>query len=93
MAAEDALRRRVLPCPGWDFSSRWLGDGNTLVTCRTTDIIPVDLNAYLYGMEQNLAALATALGHADAAANYTQAAEARAAAIADLMYSPQAGAK
>lgn len=36
---------------GWDFSSRWLEDGNTLATIHTTEIIPVDLNALLYHLE------------------------------------------
>jgi alpha,alpha-trehalase len=40
---------------GWDFSSRWLADGRTLATIRTTDIVPVDLNSLLYGLEQTLA--------------------------------------
>ena len=36
---------------GIDFSSRWFGDGRDLVTIRTTDIVPVDLNALLYHLE------------------------------------------
>lgn len=36
---------------GIDFSSRWFGDGKTLRTIRTTDMIPVDLNALLYHLE------------------------------------------
>ena len=36
---------------GWDYSSRWLGDGRTLATIRTTRIVPVDLNALLYASE------------------------------------------
>ncbi|MEO1012064.1 MAG: alpha,alpha-trehalase TreF [Bacteroidota bacterium] len=36
---------------GWDYSSRWFADGKTMATIETTDIIPVDLNALLYGME------------------------------------------
>jgi len=39
---------------GWDFSSRWFADGATLETIETTDIIPVDLNALLYGLEEIL---------------------------------------
>jgi len=39
---------------GWDFSSRWFKDGATLKTIETTDIIPVDLNALLYGLEEVL---------------------------------------
>ena len=37
---------------GWDFSSRWLGDERHLSTIRTTDIVPIDLNSLLYGMER-----------------------------------------
>lgn len=40
---------------GWDFSSRWLG-GPTLSTIRTTAIAPVDLNAFLFGLETAIAA-------------------------------------
>jgi len=36
---------------GWDFSSRWLADGKTLSSIRTTDIAPVDLNSLLYKLE------------------------------------------
>jgi alpha,alpha-trehalase len=40
---------------GWDFSSRWLADGQNLHTIHTTDIIPVDLNALLYNLETTIA--------------------------------------
>ncbi len=40
---------------GWDFSSRWLADGQNLETIHTTDIIPVDLNALLYHLERSIA--------------------------------------
>ncbi len=40
---------------GWDFSSRWLADGVNLATIQTTDLIPVDLNCYLYNLETVLA--------------------------------------
>jgi alpha,alpha-trehalase len=36
---------------GWDFSSRWLADGRHLTTIDTTDIVPIDLNSLLYGLE------------------------------------------
>ncbi len=48
---------------GWDFSSRWFrpdpvgwhgGIRRNMATIRTTDIIPIDLNALLYGMEVKL---------------------------------------
>ncbi len=36
---------------GWDYTSRWFADGKNINTIETTDIIPVDLNALLYGLE------------------------------------------
>jgi len=41
---------------GWDFSSRWFADDRTLASIDTTDIIPVDLNSLLYGLERVIAA-------------------------------------
>ena len=40
---------------GWDFSSRWLGDGARLETIETTNIVPIDLNCLLYELELALA--------------------------------------
>jgi alpha,alpha-trehalase len=36
---------------GWDFSSRWFADGRTRATIHTTEVVPVDLNALLFGLE------------------------------------------
>lgn len=40
---------------GWDYSSRWFKDGETLSSINTADIIPVDLNCLLFHLEQTLA--------------------------------------
>jgi alpha,alpha-trehalase len=40
---------------GWDFSSRWMADGQTFSSIQTTNIIPVDLNCLLYNLENVLA--------------------------------------
>jgi alpha,alpha-trehalase len=40
---------------GWDFSSRWFGNRHDLNTIRTTDMVPVDLNSLLYGLEEAVA--------------------------------------
>jgi alpha,alpha-trehalase len=40
---------------GWDFSSRWLADRRSLNLIRTTDIVPVDLNCILHGLERAIA--------------------------------------
>ncbi len=39
---------------GWDYSTRWFSDGESIKTIETTDILPVDLNALLYGLEEIL---------------------------------------
>jgi alpha,alpha-trehalase len=39
---------------GWDFSSRWLEDGATLSTIRTTAILPIDLNSLLFHLEVSI---------------------------------------
>ena len=43
---------------GWDYSSRWLRDPNRLASIRTTQFIPVDLNALLYKLETTIVRLA-----------------------------------
>ncbi|MDK2761985.1 MAG: alpha,alpha-trehalase TreF, partial [Sphingopyxis sp.] len=60
---------------GWDFSSRWL-DGDRLSSIRTTAIAPVDLNAFLFGLERAIASG----GDADAG-RYAQMAKARGEAM------------
>ncbi|ADW76037.1 MULTISPECIES: alpha,alpha-trehalase [Rahnella] len=40
---------------GWDYSSRWLRDGHRLASIRTTQFIPVDLNAFLHKLESTIA--------------------------------------
>lgn len=37
---------------GWDFGSRWFADGHSLATINTTQIIPIDLNSLLFGLEE-----------------------------------------
>jgi alpha,alpha-trehalase len=39
---------------GWDFSSRWFRDGQSMATIQTTDLLPVDLNCLLYFLEKTL---------------------------------------
>jgi alpha,alpha-trehalase len=60
---------------GWDFSSRWLADGRHLTTIDTTDIVPVDLNSLLYGLERAISG--------GCAARHDSACERRFAARAD----------
>lgn len=77
---------------GWDYSTRWLAENSTdLATIRTTRILPVDLNAFLYRMERNVAAFAGALGCGDVADRFDAAAEARREALNALSWDAAAG--
>ncbi|MBL7978607.1 MAG: alpha,alpha-trehalase TreF [Bacteroidetes Order II. Incertae sedis bacterium] len=71
---------------GWDFSSRWLRDGKSLASIHTTEIIPVDLNALLYQLEQTLSRAHTRSGNAEKAAFYRTKAEARKSALLKLTW-------
>ncbi len=54
--AEEVYRNlRAAAESGWDFSSRWFADGERFATIRTTELIPVDLNALIYHLELTLA--------------------------------------
>lgn len=64
---------------GWDFSSRWL-DSEDLSSIRTTTIAPVDLNAFLFGLESAIAAS----GDAEAPSYATRADRRRTAMRAHL---------
>jgi alpha,alpha-trehalase len=76
---------------GWDFSSRWLADGKTLATIRTTALVPVDLNSLLFHLETTLAK-AYAFSHdADKAAELSAHAALRKAAILRYLWDPASG--
>lgn len=66
---------------GWDYSSRWLGDGRSLHTIRTTRLLPVDLNSLLHHLESSIARGCRLLGDAGCADDYAARAGARASAI------------
>jgi Trehalase len=47
---------------GWDFSSRWMAPGGDLASTRTTSILPVDLNVFLWRAEVAIARLSQMTG-------------------------------
>ena len=57
---------------GWDFSSRWFSDNQSIETIETTDIIPVDLNCLMYMLEKILAKSATLSGQAQKASEFIE---------------------
>lgn len=76
---------------GWDFSSRWLADGRTLASIRTTQVIPVDLNAILSGLESTLADACKFAGKEPEANDYRQRAKLRKRLIRHLMFDGPSG--
>ena len=76
---------------GWDFSSRWFADGETLRTIQTMDIIPVDLNALLYFAEIQLAGIHAKMGDAEKEKAYSKSASDRASAINKFCYNNSIG--
>ncbi|XP_028789586.1 probable trehalase [Neltuma alba] len=62
---------------GWDFSTRWMRDPSDFTTLATTAVIPVDLNAYILGMELNIAYFAKVTGDNSTAQHFLQLADSR----------------
>jgi alpha,alpha-trehalase len=76
---------------GWDFSSRWLADGKTLATIRTTDIAPVDLNAAMVHLERTLARAYRLKGDTEDARRRLADADRRSEAIRRLLWNGEGG--
>lgn len=81
---------------GWDFSTRWLaeqqGEGRTLESICTTDIVPVDLNAFLFKLETLIARLAAGAGDAATASDFAARSQQRRTAINTLLWDDAQGA-
>ena len=76
---------------GWDFSSRWFADSRTLASIDTTEIIPVDLNALMFGLENAIRAGCERAGDHDCAEDYAKRAAARRAAVDRYLWDPSRG--
>jgi alpha,alpha-trehalase len=76
---------------GWDFSSRWLRDGKTLSTIRTTELVPVDLNSLMVQLETTLAKAYATARKPEKAAELNARAELRKAAVRRYLWDPDAG--
>lgn len=74
---------------GWDFSSRWLDDGMSLAAIQTTSIVPPDLNALLFGLEQTIARACEVVRDLDCVSKMGTAARGRAAAIDKYLWAPE----
>jgi alpha,alpha-trehalase len=73
---------------GWDYTSRWFADGQTLRTIDTLNVIPADLNGVFYRVEVVLGQLYARIGTAPPV-DYATAAELRKIAIHDVLWDSQ----
>jgi alpha,alpha-trehalase len=76
---------------GWDFSSRWFADSRSMASIDTTEIIPVDLNALMSGLENAIRAGCERAGDHDCAEDFAKRAAARRTAIDRYLWDPSRG--
>jgi alpha,alpha-trehalase len=76
---------------GWDFSSRWLRDPKSLGSIETTQIIPVDLNSLLFGLEEAIRAGCERAGDRSCALEFTRRGAARHRAIDRFLWDASQG--
>ena len=98
-AAEVYRDLRAAAESGWDFSTRWLRNPNPalpqsllLSTICTTSIAPVDLNAFMFGLEMTIARLARKSGDVKNAVLFDGYAAERRKAVDKLMWNDTEGA-
>jgi alpha,alpha-trehalase len=76
---------------GWDFSSRWFADGRSLETINTTEIIPIDLNSLLFGLEKAISAGCARTEDSVCVSEFTQRAAARRDAVNRYLWDAAGG--
>jgi alpha,alpha-trehalase len=77
---------------GWDFGSRWFADPADRSTVDTTEIVPIDLNALLYGLELAIRGACEHAADAVCVRDFTRRAAARRTAVDRYLWSPAQGA-
>ena len=77
---------------GWDFSSRWFADGHSRSTIDTTEIVPVDLNSLLFGLENAIREGCARHADRDCSDDFRRRAAARRRAIDRYLWDASAGA-
>ncbi|XP_062074671.1 trehalase-like [Humulus lupulus] len=76
---------------GWDFSTRWMRDHKDFTTLATTSILPVDLNAFILGMELNIAFLAKVTGDDTISEQFSKASLVRKKAMESVFWNGEMG--
>ena len=77
---------------GWDFSSRWFADGRTLATIDTTEVLPIDLNSLLFGLENAISSGCRRQSDEACAHEFADRAERRHSAIDKYLWDSSSGA-
>jgi len=77
---------------GWDFGSRWFADGHSRETMDTTDIVPVDLNSLLFGLENAIRAGCERVADSACAREFERRAAARRKSIDRYLWDASEGA-
>ncbi len=77
---------------GWDFGSRWFADGRTRATMDTTEIVPVDLNSLLFGLENAIRLGCARVGDEICTLEFERRAAARRDAIDRYLWDKPTGA-
>jgi alpha,alpha-trehalase len=76
---------------GWDFSSRWFADGHSRATVITTEIVPIDLNSLLYGLESAIHDACEHAADVACARQFARRASARRKAMDKYLWDAQSG--
>ncbi|XP_056400762.1 trehalase isoform X2 [Hyla sarda] len=77
---------------GWDFSTRWfIGSTNTLLDTKTSEIIPVDLNAILCRVEKTIAKFYNDLDMTEKASKFQSALNQRLEAVQAVLWDESLG--
>jgi alpha,alpha-trehalase len=77
---------------GWDFGSRWFADPYDRSTIDTTEIVPIDLNSLMYGLENAIRAGCERASDAACVRDFTRRAAARRTAVDRYLWNPAQGA-
>jgi alpha,alpha-trehalase len=76
---------------GWDFGSRWFADGRTRASMDTTEVVPVDLNSLLFGLENAIHAGCERAGDSPCAREFEHRAAARRGAVDRYLWDAHEG--
>jgi alpha,alpha-trehalase len=91
-AAEVYRDIRAAAESGWDFSSRWFADARTRVTIATTEIVPIDLNSLMFGLENAIRAGCERGANEACTSEFARRAAMRRAAIDRYLWEAKSGA-